>query len=173
MLFPYANWSPRLSARNCSRCMCERALNHVGFTHLLYLLAPSWTMKGYLMLLGLIANLGLVLSVPTAGQLPFTFSKSTIDNDFPMVSEDTSKYFDHLRRRYGIKGLSIAVVASPTYTGEGWLNQTIPLGEADVNGNKVTDQVGSPSTMKLTTDTLCYCVQFEAVYIGRYPDTGC
>jgi hypothetical protein len=130
-------------------------------------------MKGYLMLLGLIANLGLVLSVPTAGQLPFTFPESTINNDFPIVSEDTSKYFDHLRRRYGIKGLSIAVVASPTYTGEGWLSQTISLGEADVIDNKVTDQVCPPSTMKLTTDTLCDCLKFEAVYIGRYPDIGC
>jgi hypothetical protein len=129
-------------------------------------------MRGYSLFLGLIANLGLVLSVPTTGQLPFTFSESTISKEFPIVTEDTSKYIDHLRRRYGIKGLSIAVVASPTYTGEGWLNQTISLGEADVNGNKVTDQVCPPSTMKLTTDTLCDCLKFEAVYIGRYPDTG-
>jgi len=125
-----------------------------------------------LLYLGLIANLGLALSVPTTGQLPFTSSESTIDKDYPIVSEDTSKYFDHLRRRYGIKGLSIAVVASPTYTGEGWLNQTISLGEADVDGNEVTDQVCPLATVKLTTDTLCYCFQFETVYIGRYPDNG-
>lgn len=61
------------------------------------------------------------------------------------MSEDAVRYFDHLRRRYGIKGLSIAVVASPTCTGEGWLNQTIALGEADVNENKVTDQVSLSS----------------------------
>jgi hypothetical protein len=130
-------------------------------------------MKGYSIFLGLIANLGLVFSVPTNGQLPFTSPESTFNKDFPVVSEDTSKYFDHLRRRYGIKGLSIAVVASPTYTGEGWLNQTISSGEADVHGNKVTDQVCPLIEMKLTRDTLCDCFQFEAVYISRYPDIGC
>jgi len=125
-----------------------------------------------LLYLGLISNLGLVLSVPTTGQLPFTSPEFTIDKDYPIVSENTSKYFDHLRRRYGIKGLSIAVVASPTYTGEGWLNQTISLGEANVEGSDVTDKVCPPATVKLTTDTLCYCFQFEIVYIGRYPDIG-
>jgi hypothetical protein len=129
-------------------------------------------MKGYLHFLALIANLSLALSGPTTGQLPFTSPDSTINEDFPVVSEETSKYFDHLRRRYGIKGLSIAVVASPTYTGEGWLNQTISLGEADVNDNKVTEQVCSFYMMTLTADTLCNRFQFEAVYIGRYPNLG-
>jgi hypothetical protein len=98
-------------------------------------------MKIHLLCLGLITTLGVALSVPMAGQLPFARPESNINTDFPIVSEDTAKYFDHLRRRYGIKGLSIAVAASPTYTGEGWLNQTISLGEADVRGSKVTDQV--------------------------------
>lgn len=89
----------------------------------------------------LIANLGLALSVPTTGQLPFTSPSPNVNKDLPIVSEETVRYFDHLRRRYGLKGLSIAVVASPTCTGEGWLNQTIALGEADVNENKVTEQV--------------------------------
>jgi hypothetical protein len=129
-------------------------------------------MKGYLQFLGLIANLGLALSVPTTGQLPFTSPESTVNQDFQIVSEDTSKYFDHLRRRYGIKGLSIAVVASPTFTGEGWLNQTTSLGVADVNDHKVTDQVCSLLILTLTTDTLCNRFQLETVYIGRYPNFG-
>jgi len=94
-----------------------------------------------LLALGLIARLGLAISVPTHGQLPFTRPDSITGENYPIVAEDTAKYFDHLRRRYGIKGLSIAVVASPTYTGGGWLNQTISLGKADVVGNDVTDRV--------------------------------
>jgi hypothetical protein len=84
---------------------------------------------------------GLALSLPTTDQTVFTNLESTGRDEFPIISKQTAQYFDHLRRRYGIKGLSIAVVASPTYTGEGWLDQTISLGEADVNGNRVTDQV--------------------------------
>jgi hypothetical protein len=100
--------------------------------------------KTYLRLLVLslaVVSSGVALSLPTADQTVLTNLESTISKDFPIISEETAKYFDHLRRRYGIKGLSIAVVASPTYTGEGWLDQTISLGEADVNGNRVTDQV--------------------------------
>jgi hypothetical protein len=95
-----------------------------------------------ILVLGLaVVSSGLALSLPTLDQTVFNHPESTSKDDFPIISEETAKYFDHLRRRYGIKGLSIALVASPTYTGEGWLNQTISLGEADVNGNKVTDQV--------------------------------
>lgn len=126
----------------------------------------------HLLTLGLIANFGLVRSIPAIGQLPFTAPESTLNKEFPIVSKDTARYFDPLRRRYGIKGLSIAVVASPTYTGEGWTNQTISLGEADVNGHKVTDQV-SPSFRKyLITDVICDRIQFEAIYFDRYSDPG-
>lgn len=126
----------------------------------------------HLLTLGLIANFGLVLSIPAIGQLPFIAPESTLNKDFPIVSKDTARYFDHLRRRYGIKGLSIAVVASPTYTGEGWTNQTISLGEADVYGHKVTDQV-SPSFRKyLITDVICDRIQFKAIYFDRYSDPG-
>lgn len=124
-----------------------------------------------LITLGLVANLGLALSVLTHGQLPFTSPESTINEDFPIVSEDTVKYFDHLRRRYGIKGLSIAVVASPTHTGEGWLNQTISLGEANVEGSPVTDQVSPLSSIRADyTDVVRYCIEFEIVHLGRNAD---
>ena len=97
-----------------------------------------------------VINNGLALSVPTTEQTIFNNLESTSSGNFSIISEDTAKYFDHLRRRYGIKGLSIALVASPTYTGDDWLNQTISLGEADVNGNKVTDQVSHPCRFQLT-----------------------
>jgi len=102
---------------------------------------PDSLMWYCVLTLGLIARLGLAISAPTQGQLQFTRPASNPDREYPIVAEDTAKYFDHLRRRYGIKGLSIAVVASPMYTGGGWLNQTISLGEADVVGNEVTDRV--------------------------------
>lgn len=120
-----------------------------------------------------VINSGLALSVPTTEQTIFKNLESTSSGNFPIISEDTAKYFDHLRRRYGIKGLSIALVASPTYTGEDWLNQTISLGEADVNGNKVTDQVSRPSIFQLMIDVIRYRFQFEIVYFGSYSDTGC
>jgi hypothetical protein len=98
----------------------------------------SWSIT----LLG-IALLGtsLALSVPQNAQHPFNPQREGGENAFPILPKETAEYFDHLRRRYGIKGLSIALVASPTHTGEGWVNQTISLGEADVHGHKVTDQV--------------------------------
>lgn len=59
------------------------------------------------------------------------------------MTEETERYIDHLRKRYGLKGLTVAVVKTgPGYEGEDeWFNQTISLGEADVAGNMVTDQV--------------------------------
>jgi hypothetical protein len=104
----------------------------------------SVAMRSYaLWLLGLTLFEGLaVVSLPSKAQLPLTGIVTPGDDEYPIISRDTAKYFDHLRRRYGIKGLSIALVAAPSYTrGEEWVNQTISLGEADIHNNKVTDEV--------------------------------
>lgn len=98
---------------------------------------PSWLLA--LSLLDCV----LVTSLPSITQVPLAIPEiKSNGQDYPIIPEETVEYFDHLRRRYGIKGLSIAVVAAPSYTrGEGWLNQTISLGKADIRDNKVTDEV--------------------------------
>lgn len=82
------------------------------------------------------------LSFPFASLEQTPLVADVADERYPIVSEDTTRYIDHLRKRYGLKGLTVAVVAGPAYTrSEGWLNQTISLGEADVAGTEVTDEV--------------------------------
>lgn len=92
-----------------------------------------------------LGHLRSTLAIPFDGseQTPWS-THDDIDKRYPIVSEETTQYIDRLRKRYGLKGLTVAVVASPEYTrSEDWHNQTISLGQADVAGAKVTDEVRS------------------------------
>lgn len=100
---------------------------------------------------GLWSAIVAIFQLQQALSFPFTFAStaqrpfapSPFDKDRPIITEETERYIDHLRKRYGLKGLTVAVVKTgPGYEGEDeWLNQTISLGEADVAGNPVTEEV--------------------------------
>lgn len=109
---------------------------------------------GFLLCLAILAASGIrtAISFPfDSTQTPFAPPPQTNNaSAYPIISESTTRYFEHLRRRYGLKGLTIAVVASPEYArGDDWLNQTISLGEADVLSSAVTDEV-------------CLCISLQA-----------
>lgn len=93
-----------------------------------------------------------VTAIPQSAQRPFAPTTPPKD-DYPIVSEDTTRYIDHLRKRYGLKGLTIALVkAGPAYGEQEleWVNQTISLGEADVAGSAVTEEVSDCSASSIS-----------------------
>jgi len=82
-----------------------------------------------------------------ADQRPFTAPA-----DGKLVSDATVEYIEALRGRWGVAGLSIAVVATPEskWGGGEWRNDTLPFGTANAAGDPVTRDV---SDCRVLADT--------------------
>ena len=61
-----------------------------------------------------------------------------------LLSRNVTDYAEHLRVKYGVPGVGIALAATSKYTGGCDVTETLTFGTADGRGRPLTEDVGGP-----------------------------